>query len=214
MNEHTTLPLIRRTRRRFLPLVATAGLILGASAWADTDVPDDELEVTLEVFDDAQALEAFEVHLSAPDDQTSPDADGQDALLDRMARFEDEVSRASESDGQALADREDEEREAEREREDALVREHESDHQERIGEFDQADEMDEVDLAEPSDEEPAGMDEESPMDDDLAADEEATADDAADVMEDGEDALDGEEDGLENASVNDEVAAEADDVPG
>ncbi len=152
-----------RLRTRVAGLALTTSLMLALPAWADeeTDVTD-ELEVTLEVFDDSASLEGFELRLTDPaemDDHDVIEGDGEHQdLAERMARFEEEVREASDLDDRESDERRSEERDAEMDREEAAAADHDENRLEQLAEFDEADEMDEVDLAEPEEDGEDAMD--------------------------------------------------------
>ena len=80
--------------------LALSAPLMATSAQAEEESPD-ELEVTLEIFDDSASLEAFEIDLSDLHDDDKEaghhedDPDSDDRLSDRMDRFDEEVARAS-----------------------------------------------------------------------------------------------------------------------
>ena len=111
----TKLPFPKRKLTGSLLLAASVALAQPALA-DDTDAIElDELEVTLEVFDDSEDLEAFELRLVAIDEDDDEARDEErDELAERMERFEEEVAAAGE-DREEREDRIRDEREREAE---------------------------------------------------------------------------------------------------
>lgn len=188
-----------RLRGRAARLTLTTCLLLTAPAWAgeETDTLPDELEVTLEVFDDSAALEGFEVRLMGLED-TDGDRETDD-LAERMARFEEEVHAAADLDERDDQEPRDEERDPSEAREERVVADHDGNRLEELADFDEADDMDELDLAEPEEDGDAsdeslddgiedGVLEEDALDDGELADD-ATDDGVEDVMEEETDEL-------------------------
>ena len=143
-NNPKALPFPRKKLAGSLLLAASVALAQPGLADASDAIELDELEVTLEIFDDSADLEAFELRLvaiRADDDLGRGDEwDERDELAERMERFEEAVAAAGE-DREELEDRARDGREraaeeAEEEMEEILAREHENERLEEIAEFD------------------------------------------------------------------------------
>ena len=142
-----TFPLLKLTGS----LLLAASITLAQPVLAgETDAIElDDLEITLEAFDDSADLEAFELRLVTLRESNDPKE--RDELAERMERFEEEVAAAGEDraapEDHAREQRAREAEEAADEQEGRLAREHENERLQEIAQFDSADEMDELDLA-------------------------------------------------------------------
>ncbi len=178
------------SRAWLAPLALASTLMTASPAWAEEAPvsPElDELEITLEVFDDSAELEAFELRLT--EIPATDDDEAMASLTDRMERFDAEAS--EELEEREFERRRAEEREQEEALEAAIAARHENERLAEIAAFDSADELDELDLQPEFEEMPEedGMYDEwhdEHKNDDLAADESSDAmdDEPTDGMDD------------------------------
>jgi len=158
--------------KRMTALSLASILVLSQTARAEEEAHLEELEITLEIFEDSEQLEAFELHLIDPEQPSaSEDFPTHDALEERMDRFEEEVA-VRERDGRVEEPGEDPAEKTERE--------HEGDRLSEIAEADSADEMDELDLAE--EREPEEPEEPEEHEGESEADEQTSADQMSDEV--------------------------------
>ena len=169
MNDHH--PLRSPWPRRWVSTLAFSTVLTFAGiALADEGRELEELEVTLEVFEDSEALDAFELRLEEVAEREANEEASEfpdhEEMAERMDRFEEEVAAAADS---ALMGVERDARPTEGEG--AFEAEIEREHQERleVTDADSADQLDEFDLAE--DQEPEEIVDEEPVEEELAQEE-------------------------------------------
>jgi hypothetical protein len=191
-------------------------LTFAGTALADEGRELEELEVTLEVFEDTEALDAFELRLEEvaerEADEEASEFPDHDEMAERMERFEEEVAAAADSELMGV------ERDARpSEGEDAFEAEIERDHQERLemADADSADQLDEFDLAEEEEpeevEEPAGEDLAEDMLEDELSDEELAEEEVAEEEVVDEEIV--EEEPVEEELAQEEIIEETDVPP-